>query len=155
MLNRRLILPGLFVALSACGTLTGPADEALADAKAKWAEKGTASYDFQTSRLCFCVWESRSVQVSVRNGVVTTATYVDNGDPVPAALVADIKTVPDLFDMIDDARASHAAALSTSYDPVYGYPTRIQVDYSATTMDDEITVLTAGLVLVSPLVQRP
>jgi hypothetical protein len=63
--------------------------------------------------------------------------------------------VPDLFDLIEQARAARAAVLSTAYDAVYGYPVRIQVDPSATVADDEWSISTQNLALVSTLQQRP
>ena len=78
--------------------------------------------------------------VSVSNGSVVYAEYVDSRSAVEQALLTYVLTVPDLFDLIQDALDRKAAYLGVSYDPIYGYPTRIEVDYSANVVDDEVVM---------------
>jgi len=131
-----LLLP---LALFACESPTGPDPRSQLDAaKALWAAHGGASYSFKLSRGCFCVLSSRPITITVENGSVVWAEYADSKAPVEAAWLSYLQTVPDLFDVIDDAITRKAASLSASYDRFYGFPTRIAIDYSATTADDEL-----------------
>jgi hypothetical protein len=40
--------------------------------------------------------------------------------------------------VIRDALARQAARVEVTYDPTFGFPTRISIDYDAVTVDDEV-----------------
>jgi hypothetical protein len=146
----------LLLALVACASPTAPSDRAqLEQARARWAAKGGASYGFELERGCFCLLAGRRISITVENGVVTAAEYVDSKDAVVQALLVYMYTVPDLFDVISNALDGSPASLSVSYDPIYGYPTHIAIDYSATIADDEIALTASGLTLHTALERRP
>jgi Family of unknown function (DUF6174) len=138
-----LALLTLLVAGAACETTTAPAEgDNLAAARALWNAKGASSYSYKVNRSCDCVLGGSLMTVTVVNGSVISAEYVDSRLAVDQALLTYVLTVPDLFDLIQDALDRKAAYLAVTYDPIYGYPTHIEIDYSANTMDDEM-VLTA------------
>jgi hypothetical protein len=148
-------LVALPLALLACESPTGPDQRGeLETARALWQAHGGGWYTMQLSRECFCVLSGRQIEISVENGSVVWAQYADSKSPVENAWFAYLQTVPDLFDLIDDAITRKAASLTVSYDPVYGYPTRIAVDYSATVADDEETYTASDLTL-GQAVHRP
>jgi hypothetical protein len=62
------------------------------------------------------------------------------GSAVEPSLLTYVLTVPDLFDLIQDALDRKAVLLAVRYDPIYGYPTRIDIDYSADAVDDEVSM---------------
>jgi hypothetical protein len=141
-------LIALPLALLACESPTGPdARGQLETARALWQAHGGAWYTFRLSRECFCVLAGRQIELSVENGSVVWAQFVDSKSPVENAWFAYLQTVPDLFDLIDDAITRKAASLAVTYDPIYGYPTKISVDYSATVADDEETYTASDLSL--------
>ncbi len=151
----RLRLLSLALALAACESPTAPTErQELVQARARWYEHGGDSYSFEISRGCFCA-PGRRVAVTVQNGAIVAAEYLDAKEPVEAALLAYIPTVPDLFDLIEDAFDRHAVSFVASYDPLYGYPTRIEIDYSATAADDEIRFIVRDLTFPSALGGRP
>ena len=153
---RRLVLLSLALTLAACDAPTGPSDrEQLVQARARWAEHGSDSYSFELNRGCFCVLAGRRVEVTVDGGAVVGAEYLDSKEPVEAALLAYVPTVPDLFDLIEEAFDRQAVSFVASYDPTYGYPTSIAIDYSATTADDEIRFTARDLALHTALSGRP
>lgn len=124
--------------LSACGGTTAPGWE-LRAAEARWSQRGLASYDITVSRGCECLPDAtRPAVVSVRDGIVTSRTYVSDGTPVGLAYAELYPTVEGLFRKIEDARRQNPAALDVEYDPVLGYPTRIAIDYNRQTADDEL-----------------
>jgi uncharacterized protein DUF6174 len=130
-----------------CEAPTAPGDRGLlAEARDKWRAQNQDSYSFELNRNCFCVLGGRRMTVTVRAGLVVAADYLDTSGPVDAALLSFIPTVPDLFDLIDDALNRQVASFLAEYDPTFGYPTRIEVDYSATTADDEIAFSVRNLV---------
>ena len=139
-----LLLLGL---ATSCESPTAPGDRGLlAEARARWQAQHQDSYSFELNRNCFCVLGGRRMTVSVRAGAVVGAVYLDASGPVEPALLSYIPTVPDLFDLIQDALDRHAASFLAEYDPGLGYPTRIEIDYSATTADDEIAFSLRNLV---------
>jgi len=131
-----LLLLGL---ATSCESPTAPGDRSLlAEARATWQAHNRDSYSFELNRNCFCVLGGRRMTVSVRAGVVVGADYLDASGPVEPTLLSYIPTVPDLFDLIQDALDRNAASFLAEYDRDLGYPTRIEIDYSATTADDEV-----------------
>jgi len=153
---RRLALLALVLTLAACESPTGPSDrEQLLQARARWDANGSDSYSFEINRGCFCVLGGRLVEVTVQDGAVVAAQYLDSKGPVDATLLGYVPTVPDLFDLIQDAIDRQAVSFVASYDPVYGYPTSIEIDYSATTADDELRYTARALILHTALSGRP
>lgn len=147
MLKRSLVLT-LFLAAAACGAPTAPGElDSLQAGRARWRAVGSESYSYVVNRSCFCVLGGRQVTVIVRNGTVSAAEYMDSGSAVDQALLTYVATVPDLFDLVEDALARTPAYFSATYDPVYGYPTRIEVDYSSNMMDDELAISARDLTL--------
>ncbi len=141
-----LLLAGALTAAS-CAAPTAPGEHGeLVEAKARWRAQGSNSYSFELNRGCFCVLGGRRLTVTVRDGGVVGADYLDSGGgPVDTALLTYVPTVPDLFDLIQDALDRKVAWFSADYDPTYGYPTRIEIDYSANVADDEIAITARDL----------
>jgi len=142
-----LLLLGLAVA--GCEGPTAPGDrDLLSEARARWRAQNQDSYSVELSRSCFCLLGGRSMRLTVKGGAVVAAEFTDSGSPVDEALLTYIPTVPDLFDLIQDALDRRAASFWAEYDPSFGYPTRIEIDYSATTADDEVAYSARGLVFL-------
>src|SRR6185295_7267255 len=92
--------------------------------RAKWIAAGIQTYQFRYSHSCFCPPETvRPRNINVENGVVVSAIYVDDGSPVTLDQFADVPTINELFDQIQeilDAPASsyEGYALIFEYDDV-------------------------------------
>lgn len=148
MRNRSLALAALLLTGAACEAPTAPGDgDNLSTARALWRASGSESYSYAVNRSCFCVLGGRLMTVTVRNGSVSSAEYFDSGSAVDAALLTYVPTVADLFDLVQDALNRSPVYFSATYDPVYGYPTRIEVDYSADLADDELALSARDLTL--------
>jgi len=149
-------LPLLVLLLAACESPTAPDElDRLAEARVLWQTQGSDSYTYELTRACFCVLSGRRVNVTVENGAVVAAEYADSKAAVESALLSYLQTVPDLFDLVDDALIRKVASFMTSYDPIYGYPTQIEIDYSATIADDEVSFTARNLQLTSAAGRRP
>lgn len=143
-----LALLALLLAGAACEAPTAPGDaDNLTAARTLWRARGADSYSYTINRSCFCVLGGRTVTVTVANGLVSAAEYQGTGASVEQALLTYVATVPDLFDLIQNALDANPAYFSASYDPVYGYPTRIEIDYSANTVDDELAISARDLTI--------
>jgi hypothetical protein len=132
----------LLLALTvACSDATGPSNpaDALAEARSTWLRSGIADYQYTITRGCECTPESVGpVVIEVRNHQVQTRRYLTGTtvDPQFADLFA---TVPELFELINDAIQEPAAGLAVRYNAQYGYPETIQIDWVAGFADDEVS----------------
>lgn len=137
-LARALVLSTVAVTLAACRGTTAP-DRELRAAQVLWNQRGPASYDITVSLSCECTNEMTGpVVVSVRDGLVTSRTYVSTGATVGLSYAEHFLTVEGLFRKIDDARSRNPASLEVRYDPAFGFPSLISIDYNRQYADDEI-----------------
>ncbi|HEX7025573.1 MAG TPA: DUF6174 domain-containing protein [Gemmatimonadales bacterium] len=146
---RRLALPvlALLLAVTGCEAPTAPGDrDALAEARARWRAGGSLSYSYELNRSCFCLLAGRAMRVTVDAGSVVSAEYIDSRTGVEAALLTYVPTIPDLFDLAEDALDRRADYFAAEYDPTYGFPTRIEIDYSSSAADDEVAISARNLV---------
>lgn len=140
-MTRRMLILAALAGLTACEAPTAPGDrDNLAEARARWQAHGSLNYTFELTRECFCLLGGRHMAVSVRNGAVTGAEYLDSGEAVELTLLTYVLTVPDLFDLIEQSLDQRPAYFAASYDPNLGYPLRIEADPLANAMDDEFAI---------------
>jgi hypothetical protein len=124
--------------LGACDGPTAP-ERQLQVARLKWERTRPAAYTVTVARLCYCLIEVVGPAiVSVRDGVVESRTYVANGAAVSPAYAEYFPTIDGLFEVIEDARRQRADAIDVTYDPAFGFPTVISIDYIRAAADDEI-----------------
>jgi hypothetical protein len=103
-----------------------------------WRKQKSRNYRYQVSKSCFCVPEARGpVQVTVRRGRTTSVTDAA-GKPVKREFFNQYDTVPELFNVIEDAIAKKASNLTVQYHPKLGYPTQINIDYDSQMADEEL-----------------
>ena len=116
------------------------------DAKRRqWQAAGIQSYTYRYQRPCACQKEDRSLfAVTVVDGTVAEVIYIqpETGARTPIAKARQhwYPTIDNLFDQLRDAKAMNAARVEAAYDPRYGYPVRIFVDYDAALTDDDMDV---------------
>ena len=153
----RLLLAALLVPLAGCpapvevevepagvpaspkptgGVAAEPA--ALEDAVQRWEDAGLESYTMTLRRVCFCLVPDFTgpFEVTVRGGEITSVVL--EGDAVE---LDRAETVEDLFDLLEDAYAQRAESVEATFDPTYGYPTNLSIDYEAQLADEEIGYL--------------
>ena len=144
-LRRLLALAATFapvLLLAACAVLEPVPHEAdrraLARARALWARQGPASYRYIYSPQCGeCPpTAARATWVTVSDGVVVGAAYVEGNDPINAGPQV-YGTVDSLFALIQRAYDNHAAEVHVRYDPALGYPVEAWIDWRASYVDDE------------------
>lgn len=154
-MNRRPFLPAALLLLAglACEAPTAPGErDSLEAARTRWRTLGSQSYTYDVNRSCFCLLGGRLMTVTVQAGQVTEAEFQDSGRGVETALLSYVPTIADLFDMIEDALNRNASYFAATYDPSYGYPTRIEIDYSSSAVDDEVAISARDLLpLTTPV----
>lgn len=92
-----------------------------------WNQQNISNYRYTLSNSCFCLPEVRGpVVIEVRNGITTSITKADTGEPVNSELLQKYGTIPKLFDLILNAIASRQS-ITVEYNPTLGYPTQINI----------------------------
>ncbi len=103
-----------------------------------WYTQNISNYRYQLGNSCFCIPDARGpVVIEVRNGQTTSITSVATGKPVNPEFFQKYKTIPQLFDVIQDAINRKAFSLNVRYSPRFGYPTQIDIDYDSQIADEE------------------
>jgi Family of unknown function (DUF6174) len=104
---------------------------------------GTLGYAYGYQKSCRCMEDIRGPNwVIVRSGEVESVTRRD----VNRTAISDeyynmtAKTIPDLFDIIQDAIDTKADAITVTYDETYGYPRDVYIDYDFGMADEEYSV---------------
>ena len=136
-----VLLGAMLPLLSSCSGgghhASSPTADALARGRAVWASRNVSNYRFTVRVVCFCP-EIRNVVIEVRNGVVVSRTYEDDGTPVDSEFLAQYDTVEKLFAVIQEAVDQKAVRLDAMYDPTFGYPKEAFIDISEQIADEEI-----------------
>lgn len=115
----------------------------IVDPKARWEAYGTGDVVLTQNTICYCIdagpWHL-TIDDKLITGVVDSIT--NRTLPKPE-WPTNIKTIEDLFRMADSASYTpRPYILRVTYDPRYGIPTEIYVDYNEMTSDDEFHTIT-------------
>jgi hypothetical protein len=104
---------------------------------------GAFGYAYGYQKSCRCLEDFRGPNwVIVRSGEVESVTRRD----IDRTPISDeyynmtAKTIPDLFDIIQDAIDTKADAITVTYDEKYGYPMDVYIDYDFGIADEEYSM---------------
>ena len=86
----------------------------------------------------------RPVVIRVQNGQVASVRYADTGLTPPAVSGASYPTIDGLFAVIENATRAPAADIQAHFDPDFGFPQSIYIDYYANAVDDELGLYVTG-----------
>ncbi|NIM92219.1 MAG: hypothetical protein GTO18_00680 [Anaerolineales bacterium] len=140
MLFRRYLLPVFIFAitLAACAPNSSTFQENLA----RWESADLADYRYVLRVGCFCPDEIiNPVVVEIRGDAVASITYQETGEqPGENALqfFNAYDSVEELFAVIEDAMKQDPAEMSVEYDPNFGVPISISIDYDRMMADEEL-----------------
>jgi hypothetical protein len=115
----------------------------IADPVVRWRAYALVDYSLVQSRVCFCVDGGRKYLVTVRAGKIASVADAAGEGSLGAEKWGEFKTVPDLFALVASIDTTTVASLQVTYDPRYGYPSRVYVDPSAQVADEEYGYETA------------
>lgn len=143
MKRSRVLVLGLLLFVASCVSLPGgPYEEErerLQWNRERWRAHGVDSYEYEFRRVCFCPPNQVGpVRVRVERGRVVAVIRVETGEPVPENELRHFPPVEGLFDAVEDAVRREVGALEVTYDPEYGYPTRIWIDVMPDAVDDGV-----------------
>lgn len=114
---------------------------ALDAAQARWRAAAVSDYVYAYRKYCECNKDiPPETFVTVADNKITRVyhLHVDSDREVPAreGSLGDYWTIDDLFAKLQSA-LSGDAEVQVEYDPTYGYPTRLYIDYRADFAGDE------------------
>lgn len=133
------LLP-LMAMLMSCATVgQGGIQGELDQARSKWRVARPSNYTYTYSLSCFCPRElTDRVRITVQNAKVDNVIYTNTGQPVDLQHLQHFHTIDELFDMLQDAINRDPHQMAASYDPSYGYPTSVTIDYNEMIADEEM-----------------
>lgn len=120
--------------------------------KEKWALRNVKSYQYQLRISCFCMQDvTANKQVTVSDGVVTDAFFVQTSAHLTAEELTRVKTIDELFSIVANAINDKAYMLEVTYNKEYGYPEAISIDYQKDVADDEVVYYANNLLGIPPV----
>jgi len=106
-------------------------DQALRQNRARWDGQRAASYEYVFERVCFCAPDARGpFRVRVENDRIVRSQPADT---FSAAL-----TIPQVFDVIQEAMGRRACTIDVRYDASAGFPAEVFIDYVSLAADEEM-----------------
>lgn len=138
-LTRHVLAAALLGAVG-CSVFTDPDDDLATDlqrAEFRWQQAGVQDYQVVVQNLCFCGY-TRPVRLTVRQGTVVSRVDAETGEVAPS--YANARDIPELFDLVREAIERDAYKMTVTYDPQYGFPRQINIDYIGNAVDDELSV---------------
>jgi len=130
--------------LSACNESTGSnsnlsgEQRILNDNLALWQRSGISSYQYTSSKSCFCA-PDEPIVVIVVSGQVSEAFRTPSGIYLSAQELASVATIEGMFSKAQVAINQRVARLTVVYNASLGYPESISIDGNQAIADDEIT----------------
>jgi hypothetical protein len=139
-MNKIMLLLLTFI-LTACSLGRGNAE--LSRNESKWQDAQVTHYRFQLGVSCFCpVGDRMPMSVEVQDGEIVSITDVtgaafEASDPLNE-LVMKYATIDRIFTELQSAEVRDADKLTATYDPTYGFPTEVSIDFVEQATDDEL-----------------
>lgn len=127
----------LALLLSACG-----GGSALQQNQDKWEGQNIDHYRFTVVASCFCIFAGSEATYEVQNGQVVNESIkaAPERDFDPAAgseFYQPYNTIEKVFDYLEKA-SNEADQITVEYDPTYGFPANVSVDWIQQAADDEV-----------------
>ena len=134
---RKLILIFIVFVLAACSM--GSQTE-IERNKEKWQDANISHYRFNLFVGCFCVFsQDMPLVIEVQNGEVVSMEY-QSGKEIDAGsreLFDRYATIDRIFAELEKDLNGEADEVVVKYDPTFGFPTEVNIDFIKDAIDDE------------------
>jgi len=115
----------------------------------KWTDANIQHYRFQLSVGCFCPYsELMPLSVEVLNGKVVSIATKDGSvvahDDQNYDSFARYATIESLFTELKADLNGNADQVTVTYDPTYGFPATMNIDFIKNAADDELYLSATG-----------
>ncbi|HEX9839351.1 MAG TPA: DUF6174 domain-containing protein [Anaerolineales bacterium] len=138
-----VLLTLIALALAACstGAQAGGKQTEFERNQEKWRDANISHYRFHLNISCFCAFtQDMPLVIEVMDGKVVSMEY-QNGKAIDDAnreLFDKFATIDRIFAEIDADLAGAADEVTVTYDPTYGFPVEVTIDYVKEATDDEL-----------------
>jgi len=138
---KKLILIALTLILAACSVTKS---NEYAQNLDRWQSAKISHYQYQLTLSCFCPYgDIMPLTVEVMDGKAVSMTSVDGktldlADPSYGEF-ASYATIDQVFVQTKSA-LEKADEVKLSYDPQYGFPSAVMIDFIKKAMDDELSI---------------
>jgi hypothetical protein len=137
---RKTIL--IFIALTLAACSLGSQTE-IERNKEKWQDANISHYRFNLFVGCFCVFsQDMPLVIEVKDGEVVSMEY-QSGNEIEATnleLFEKYATIDRIFSELETNIYGKADEVIIKYDPTYGFPTEINIDFIKDAIDDELAL---------------
>src|SRR3990172_6788707 len=141
---RKLLLTFVVLALAACSM--GNQTE-IEGNQEKWRDANISHYRFNLSIGCFCVFsQDMPLVIEVMDGKVVSMEY-QSGNAIDATsreFFDKFKKIDGIFSELEADLAGAADEVTAAYDPTYGFPVDVTIDYVKEAIDDELYLTVSG-----------
>ncbi len=140
---KNLILVVMTLILAGCaamGNALGTQSE-IEQNKEKWQDAGISHYRFHLFVGCFCVFtQDMPLLIEVQDGKVVSMEYQSGKeiDPSLMDLFNKYATIDRIFAEVEAGLNGAADNVVVKYDPKYGFPTEVTIDFEQQAADDEV-----------------
>ena len=141
---KKLLLVLMTLVLAACSAVAGAAGDQseIEQNKEKWQDHGISHYRYNLHISCFCIFvENMPLVIEVQDGEVVSMEF-HNGAEIDPALRQDLfdkyATIDGLFAELEAGLNGGADNVVVTYDPTYGFPTEVTIDFEEQAADDEL-----------------
>jgi hypothetical protein len=138
----KLILIVMTLILAACASANamGSSSE-IEQNKEKWQDAGISHYRYHLFISCFCIFtEDMPLIIEVQDGEVVSMELSSGKeiDPSLLELFNKYATIDRVFAEVEAGLNGAADNVVVKYDPAYGFPTEVTIDFETQAADDEI-----------------
>jgi hypothetical protein len=143
---KKITLLLLALILAACA---GGGESELSRNHSKWQDAEIAHYRFQLGVGCFCpVGDIMPLTVEVKDAEIVSIVDV-NGNDYPSSdpmseFILKYATIDRIFSELESEPVQEADSLTVSYDPTFGFPAEVAIDYIELAADDELYLSVSG-----------
>jgi hypothetical protein len=89
------------------------------------------------------------MRVTVANGAITGAVFVDTQQPVDAAIRSELKTIDGVFAMIQGAIDQDYDEVTVAYDPQLGYPRSVSLNQARDALDGGMALVLSDVTVAA------
>jgi hypothetical protein len=140
---KKLLFVLMTLVLAAC-TVAGNAldnQSEIEQNREQWQDANISHYRYHLSITCFCVFsQDMPLIVEVQDGKVVSMEF-QNGNPIDPSsreLFDKYATIDRLFTELEADLNGAADDVTIKYDPTYGFPTEVTIDFVKNATDDEL-----------------
>lgn len=127
-----------------------PEVQALTTARTRFATPPRPTYSFTWTQSCFCSADTtRPMRVTVTNGAITSAVFVDSQQPVDGTIRANLKTIDGVFAMIQSAIDQDFDEVAVMYDAQVGYPRSVSLNPAQGAADAGMSLTLSDVVVAA------